>query len=181
MTASPRQLCSVGVILFALFLGACASNPFSSTSLSPSSEPQAQVAPPPVPEIPASIRAEEVVGRWGYGSYHNDADRKRTEAAARSQCGQPVVINRGPHGGVLMYLADSAQLQELNLKGSASGKNFVGPPGPPGGPQDREFVTFDGRVMVLRWSNPEVQARYGTGVYVRCGAEGMAHRPPPRQ
>ncbi len=94
MTLSARQLHSVGVSLFALFLCACASNPFSS-SLSPSSEPQPQAAPPSAPEIPASIRPEEVVGRWGYGSYHNDADRKRTEAAARSQCGQPVVINRG--------------------------------------------------------------------------------------
>ena len=91
------------------------------------------MAPPPVAEIPASIRAEELVGRWGYGAYHNDADRVRTEAAARAQCGQPVVINRGPNGGVMMYLADSAQLQELSLKGSASGKNYIGPPGPPAG------------------------------------------------
>jgi hypothetical protein len=74
----------------------------------------------------------------------------------------------------MMYLADSAQLQELYLKGSPSGKNYVGPPGPAGGPQDREFVSFDGRAMVLRWMNPEVQTRYGTGVYVRCGAEGAA-------
>lgn len=177
MTPSPRELRFAGVGLFALLLCACASNPFSSN---PSSEPPPQAAPPP-PEIPASIRPEEIVGRWGYGAYHNEADRKRTEAAARSQCGQPVVINRGPHGGVLMYLADSAQLQELNLKGSPNGRNFIGPPGPPGGPQDREFVAFDGRTMVLRWTNPEVQARYGTGVYVRCAPEGMGRRPPPRQ
>ena len=135
-------------------------------------------APSPMPDIPASIRAEEVVGRWGYGSYHNEGDRARTEAAARGQCGQPVVINRGPGGGVMMYLADSAQLQELYLKGSPSGKNYVGPPGPAGGPQDREVVAFDGRAMVLRWMNPEVQNRYGTGVYVRCGAEGAARRAP---
>ena len=70
-----------------------------------------------------------------------------------------------------MYLADSAQLQELFLKGSAGGRNYIGPPGPAGGPQDREVVSFDGRAMVLRWKNPEVQNRYGTGVYVRCGAE----------
>ena len=137
-------------------------------------------APPPAPAlapaIPASIRPEEVVGRWGYGAYHNEADRARTEAAARAQCGQPVVINRGPNGGVLMYLADSAQLQELYLKGSASGQNFIGPPGPPGGMQDREIVAFDGRAMVLRWMNPEVASRYGTGVYVRCGPEGMTRR-----
>ena len=53
-------------------------------------------------------------------------------------------------------------------------------PGPAGGPQDREFVAMDGRTMVLRWLNPEVQSGYGTGVYVRCGAEG-ASRKNPRQ
>ena len=74
-------------------------------------------APPPAPDIPATIRPEEMVGRWGYGSYHNEGDRKRTEAAARGQCGQPVVINSGPSGGVMMYLADSAQLQELYPQG----------------------------------------------------------------
>jgi hypothetical protein len=152
----------------AFILSACASNPPPVVE-TPASLP---------PEVPASIRSEEVVGRWGYGSYHNDTDRARTEAAARGQCGQPVVINRGPGGGVLMYLADSAQLQELYLKGAAGNRNFIGPPGPAGGPQDREVVTFDGRVMLLRWMNPEVQTRYGTGVYVRCGAEGMARKPP---
>jgi hypothetical protein len=79
---------------------------------------------------------------------------------------------------VLMYLADSAQLQELFLKGSAGGRNFIGPPGPAGGPQDREVVAFDGRVMVLRWMNPEVQTRYGTGIYVRCSPEGMTRKSP---
>ena len=152
----------------ALVLSACAQN----------APPAVEAPPPPVPEVPSSIRPEEVVGRWGYGAYHNDADRARTEAAARGQCGQPVVINRGPGGGVLMYLADSAQLQELFLKGSAGGRNFIGPPGPAGGPQDREVVAFDGRVMVLRWMNPEVQNRYGTSVYVRCGAEGTARKSP---
>ena len=74
----------------------------------------------------------------------------------------------------MMYLADSAQLQELSLKGSPSGKNYIGPPGPAGGPQDREIVAFDGRSIVMRWMNPEVANRYGMGVYVRCGPEGAA-------
>ena len=73
----------------------------------------------------------------------------------------------------MMYLADCAQLQELQLKGSPSGKNYIGPPGDPGGPQDREIVSFDGRTMVLRWMDAEVAGRYGTGVYVRCAPEGM--------
>lgn len=170
------ELASVAAL--ALMLTACSTfnNPFSSPDTAASAPPPQQMAPA-APEIPASIRPEEIVGRWGYGSYHNEADRARTAAAAKAQCGQPVVINRGPNGGVLMYLADSAQLQELNLKGSPSGKNFIGPPGPAGGMQDREIVSFDGRTMVLRWMNPEVASRYGTGVYVRCGPEGMARRP----
>jgi hypothetical protein len=162
--------CHVGhfgaLVLFAVLLASCTTNP-------PPLEAPPQPAPAMAPEIPASIRPEEIVGRWGYGAYHNEADRTRTEAAARAQCGQPVVINRGPNGGVLMYLADSAQLRELFLKGSPSGKNYIGPPGPPGGMQDREIVAFDGRTMILRWMNPEVASRYGTGVYVRCGPEGM--------
>jgi hypothetical protein len=138
-------------------------------------------APMASPAIPSSYRPEELVGRWGYGSYHKDEDRARTEAAARGQCGQPVVINRGPNGGIMMYLADSAQLQELQLKGSQGGKNYIGPPGDAGGPQDREIVALDGRTMVMRWVDPEVSVRYGTGVYVRCAAEGVARGRPPAQ
>jgi len=176
MSASSRSAyLVVSVALAAAALCGCTTNPFASPEPAPP-PPAAEV----VPEIPASIRPEEIVGRWGYGAYHNEADRARTEAAARRQCGQPVVINRGTNGGVLMYLADSAQLQELNLKGSPSGQNYIGPRGPAGGPQDRQIVAFDGRVMVLSWINPEIANRYGTGVYVRCGPEGMARstRPP---
>jgi len=174
MYASLRGLrLLAGTALCGLTFAGCAMN-------SPRVEP-----PPPqaavIPEMPASIRAEEVVGRWGYGSYHKEEDRARTEAAARGQCGQPVVINRAPDGGVMMYLADSAQLQDLHLKGSPNGVNYIGPPGPAGGMQDREIVSFDGRVMILRWMNPEISGRYGTGVYVRCGPEGVARSgKPPR-
>jgi hypothetical protein len=155
-------------VLGALALGSCTTSP-------PTAELPAAAAPP-VPEIPASVRPEEVVGRWGYGSFHRPEDQARTESAARAQCGQPVLIERGPTGGVMMYLADSAQLQELRLKGSQSGKNYIGPPGPAGGNEDREIVSLDGRTMVLRWMDPEVAGRYGIGVYVRCAAEGTAAR-----
>ncbi len=154
--------------------GGCATNP----------PPVEASAPPPAaaPAIPSTIRPEEIVGRWGYGSYHRPEDLVRTEAAARVACSEPVVINRGPTGGVMMYLADNAQLQELELKGSESGQNYVGPPGPPGGMEDRQIVSFDGRTMVLKWMDPEVAGRYGTGVYVRCAPEGTARarRSPPR-
>ncbi len=174
MSASLRDVrLLVSAALAACVLTACTTNPVSSNPFS-SPEPTPPAAATLAPEMPASIRPEEIVGRWGYGAYHNETDRVRTEVAARGQCGQPVVINRGPNGGVLMYVADSAQLQELNLKGSQSGKNYIGPPGPAGGVQDREIVSFDGRTMVLRWMNPEVANRYGTGVYVRCAPEGVA-------
>jgi hypothetical protein len=133
--------------------------------------PPAAAAPPPAAALPASIPARDLVGRWGYASYHKDTDRARTEAAARGQCGQPYVIGAGPSGGVLMHLADEAQQQELQLKGGPGGKNYVGPAGAPAGDtKDREIVSFDGRVLVLRWIDPEVAGRYGTGIYVRCAA-----------
>ena len=80
--------------------------------------PQQQATPValPQPEIPARVRASEIIGRWGYAAYHKPEDRARTEANARGQCKQPFVIGQGPNGGVMMYLADSAQLQELRLK-----------------------------------------------------------------
>jgi hypothetical protein len=166
MSRHDFRLLASACALCALTLAGCAA-----------SGPAADVptpAPVAAPAIPSSIRPEEVVGRWGYGSYHRPEDLARTTIAARAQCGQPVVINRGPNGGVMMYLADSAQLRELQLKGSASGKNYIGPPGPPGGMEDREIVSFDGRTMVLKWMDPEVAGRYGTGVYVRCAPEGTA-------
>ncbi len=174
MSARGFKVLAGAAALGALALAACTAN----------TPPVEQAAPPPVaqPAIPSQYRPEELVGRWGYGAYHNDADLARTTAAARAQCGQPVIINRGPTGGVMMYLADSAELQELQLKGSSNGKNYIGPPGDAGGAQDREIVSFDGRTMVLRWMDPEVAGRYGTGVYVRCAAEGTgprsAARPP---
>jgi hypothetical protein len=159
-----------GIAFSALALAACSSN---------TPTPEAQVAPPMTqPAIASKYRPEEIVGRWGYGAFHKDEDLARTAAAARGQCGQPVDITRGPNGGVMMYLADSADLQELQLKGSQSGKNYIGPPGDAGGAQDREIVSFDGRTMVLRWVDPEVAGRYGTGVYVRCAAEGVARGKP---
>ncbi len=164
----------VAAVVLALGLGGCAGGSssfggfggwFGGSRQQP--EPAA-VQPLPAPEIPASIRASEIIGRWGYAAYHRPEDAKRTEAAARGQCNHPFVIGQGANGGVMMYLADQTQLQELRLKGSQSGKNYIGPPGEAGGPQDREIVSFDGRVMVLKFTDPEVAGRYGTGVYVRC-------------
>jgi hypothetical protein len=136
--------------------------------------------PPVVQTLPPSFPPQNLVGSYGLAAYHKDEDRARTEAAATNQCRQPYVITLGPTGGVMMHLADQPTPSELRLKGAPGGKNFIGPDGdPPGSSQDREVVSFDGRVLVLRWIDPEVQGRYGTMVYVRCPAEG-AKRPRPK-
>jgi hypothetical protein len=142
-----------------LLLGACGS--MSLTSSSPTAEP-------PAPAMPATIRSDEIVGRWGLASFQDPKDRVRTEAAAKGQCKQPYVIGAGTHGGVIMHLADQATPQELDLKGSPSGKNYIGPTGPAGGQQDREIISFDGRVMVTRFLDKDAATRYGNMVYVRC-------------
>ena len=150
---------AVALALSAVALAGCTTAP-----------PQVESTPAalPAPEIPARVRASEIVGRWGYAAYHKPEDRARTEANARGQCKQPFVIGQGATGGVMMYLADSAQLQELRLKGSQGGRDYVGPAGQTPGPQDREIVSFDGRVLVLKYVDPEVDGRYGTGIFVRC-------------
>ena len=149
---------AVAAAFSALALTACSTTP----------SPQVEAAPPPQPEMPARVRASEIIGRWGYAAYHKAEDRARTEANARGQCKQPFVIGQGTDGGVMMYLADSNQLQELRLKGSPSGRDYIGPAGQTPGPQDREIVSFDGRVLVLKFVDPEIDGRYGTGVFVRC-------------
>jgi hypothetical protein len=79
------------------------------------------------------------------------------------------VIGRGASGGVMMLMHDSPKQQELTLKGGPGGKNYVGPPGEAGQPEDREILSFDGRVLQLRWIDPEVAGRHGTAVLVKCG------------
>jgi hypothetical protein len=124
-------------------------------------------SPPAQAVLPSSIPAAQLVGNWGLGSYHQEAQRARTEAVARSQCRNPYRIAMGPTGGVMMHLADSPQLSELRLKGSADGKNYIGPEGPID-TADREIVSFTGQVMILRWLDPDVSSRYGNMIYVRC-------------
>jgi len=147
-----------------MLLGACGGGGFS---LSPSRPEPSEMAVEP--ERPATIRPDELVGKWGLASYQNPNDRARTEKMALAQCKQPYTIGAGTAGGVVMHLADQATPQELRLKGSASGKNYIGPEGPVGGEQDREVVSFDGRVLVTRFVDKDAGTRYGNMVYVRCG------------
>jgi hypothetical protein len=160
-----RAVVNLGIAsALTIFLGACGSMSLPSFSSVPPAAPEPSVAP----EMPATIRGDEIVGRWGLASFQNPNDRPRTEAAARAQCKQPYVIGAGSSGGVIMHLADQATPQELRLKGSPSGKNYIGPPGPAGGEQDREVVSFDGRVLITRFIDKDAAVRYGNMVYVRC-------------
>ena len=162
---SARTVANLGIAsALTIFLGGCGSMSLPSFSSSPSAPPEPSAAP----EMPATIRADEIVGRWGLASFQNPNDRARTEAAARAQCKQPYVIGAGATGGVIMHLADQATPQELRLKGSPGGKNYIGPPGPAGGEQDREIVSFDGRVLITRFIDKDAATRYGNMVYVRC-------------
>ena len=162
---SARTVANLGIAsALTIFLGGCSSMSLPSFSSSPSAPPE----PAAAPEMPATIRADEIVGRWGLASFQNPNDRARTEVAARAQCKQPYVIGAGANGGVIMHLADQATPQELRLKGSPGGKNYIGPPGPAGGEQDREIVSFDGRVLITRFIDKDAATRYGNMVYVRC-------------
>ena len=142
---------------FAAVLGGCAGSQ------------QAAVQEPGVaPEMPATVRADQIVGRWGVASYQDPKDRTRVEAAAKAQCKLPYVITAGASGGVVMHLADEAAPQDLRLKGSPGGKNYIGPPGPAGGEKDREVVSVDSRLLITRFVDPDAAKRYGNMVYVRC-------------
>jgi hypothetical protein len=134
------------------------------------SEPSPAVAPVG-PAARPSLAAEDIVGRWGIASFHKPEDQPRTEAAARSQCTQPYIINRSSTG-VAMLGHDNPRVQDMIIKASADGRTFVGPGPDAGGTDDREVVGFDGRVLVLKWIDPEVASRYGTMVLVRCPAPG---------
>jgi hypothetical protein len=167
-----RRLATLTILAAGLLLGGCSG--FNMPSFSGSSD----TPPPPPPSgggaMPSKYASEEFVGRWGFTSYQKEADRARTINTARGLCKTPYVIAKGPGGGVMMHLADERQPSELRLKGSPSGKNYIGPDGDAGVPQDREIVSFDGRVLVTRYVDPDAANRYGNMVYVRCAVAGAA-------
>jgi hypothetical protein len=158
-------LTTLAVLALGLLIAGCTG--VSLPSFGDSGQP-----PPPAAAavMPSKYAAEEVVGRWGFTSYHKESDRSRTVVAAGRQCRHPYVIAKGPTGGVMMHLADQRQPSELRLKGSPDGKNYIGPDGEAGGSaQDREILSFDGRVLITRYVDPDAAKRYGNMVYVRCG------------
>jgi hypothetical protein len=119
---------------------------------------------------PAAFGRERLIGRWGIASFHNEKDRKRTESEARAQCSLPYTITKGPTDGVMMHVADDPKLYELRLKGDAAGRTYLGFEAPPGDPQDREVLSSTDKLMTMRFVDPDANSRYGTFVYVRCGA-----------
>jgi hypothetical protein len=130
---------------------------------------------PPPTAYPASIRAEEIVGRWGYSSYHREQDRTRAEEQAKSwNCRVPYVVNRSPSGGVMMLGHDSPTMLDMSVKGSVDGKTYIGPAPEPADPDDLEVVSFDGRALTLHYVDPEVADRYG---FISPRGDGGRPRP----
>lgn len=150
---------AIGITCLAgLMLAACETTPERAV-------PQA----PPPPQYTSPIPGSALVGRYGLAAYHRPEDAGRTEAQARAQCSNPYIITAGANGGVQMYLADDNKLSDLVSK-AAGGPTYIGPPeDPAGGPRDRQVLRWDGKVLVLKWVDTEINGRYGTMVYVRCG------------
>jgi hypothetical protein len=113
--------------------------------------------------------ADQLVGRWGLASYFREADAAKVRAAAAGQCGAPYAIARGPTGGVMLHRPDESRTSEHIIRSSLLGKSLIGPVGDLSGAKDREILSFDGRTLVLRWTEESVANRYGTMVFVRCG------------
>lgn len=126
--------------------------------------PTAAIVTPAVAVTPADL-----VGNWGLASYREDTDRARTEKQAKAACNNPYKIGAGSNGGVMMNLADQAQVSELYLKTASDGRVFLGPKGPAGVTGDRQISAFDNGVLTTKFVDPNAASRYGIMIYVRCG------------
>ena len=152
-----RSRYAVSGAVMALAIGGCVSTSETPTAVSG-------------PIVPAAFERERLLGRWGVASFHDDKDRRRTEAEARAQCGQAYAITKGPTDGVMMHVADDPKRYELRLKGDAAGRTYLGFEAPAGHPQDREILSSTDNLMTMRFVDPDANRRYGTFVYVRCRA-----------
>src|SRR3954463_4227403 len=101
------RLGTLTVLAAGLLLSGCGGMNFNMPSFSGGSS---DTPPPPGPSgggaMPSKYPAAEFVGRWGYTSDLDEADRERTINAARGLCKTPYVIAKGPTGGIMMNLAD---------------------------------------------------------------------------
>jgi hypothetical protein len=171
MACSMLRLSAAALISAFTLAGCSGSMPSLSMPSWGNDEPPPPQAAPTVALGTPSIQPEQIVGRWGIASFHRPEDRPRTEVAARNGCNQPYVINRGSQG-VAMLGHDNPAVQDMIVKATADGRTYIGPGPEPGASDDREVVSFDGRVLILRWVDQEVAGRYGTMLLVRCGAPG---------
>jgi hypothetical protein len=154
---SSRNLSAL--VVLASMLAGCNSGPmFGSSAPSIAATPN------------VAVTTVDLEGNWGLASYHTETDRPRTEAEAKSACGNPYQIGKGANGGVVMHLADQAQPQEVFLKVASDGRVFLGPRGPAGTKQDRVVVSFENQVLVTEWIDAGARERYGTMLFVRCSA-----------
>ncbi len=146
-----------GATAFCLALSGCAS------------DERTHGMPTAVSNVPLKMTTDQLVGRWGLGAYHRETDRARTIPQAKAQCSNAYVITQGPNGGVMMHVADSPDLFELQLRAGADGRTYLGPDGKPAGSEwDREIVSYDQNVITATWVDKDVIDRYGTMVFVRC-------------
>ena len=79
----------------------------------------------------------------------------RTIKEALAQCNKPYVIDKGPNGGVMMYLADQQEKSELVLKAGKDGVTYLGPPGAAGTADDREISNIDANSFTTIWVDPD--------------------------
>lgn len=110
------------------------------------------------------LRTEDLVGRWGVASYFAAAQKEEITGRARSACSQPYVIGRGKAGGAVMFEAFQGKPVEVVVRGRQIGALVD--------PQDKtnkDVVSWSGRVLELRYREPEAATKYGTMVFVRCG------------
>ena len=130
---------------------------------------------PTGPLPPASFAPEDIVGRWGLGAYHRPEDRARTEAAARSQCKQPYVINRSSTG-VSMLGYDNPQVQDMFIKGDYDGKTYSAP-----APSraDRATARWPRSMVACSCSTGSIRRwRAVTAQWCSCAAERKEPRSP---
>ena len=158
-----RGLKSGAVLALAAAVAGCSSFDFGNWGSSPTPTPAA----PPAMSFKI-VPPDPLVGKWGLASYRDEKDRARTEKMARVQCKNPYVIAKGATDGVKMHVADDPDEHELALKKGADGRTYLGFNAPPGDPADREVVELTPKLMVMKFVDPDTNARYGTFVYVRC-------------
>ncbi|MEX0346706.1 MAG: hypothetical protein AB3N20_17410 [Rhizobiaceae bacterium] len=128
------------------------------------------LTPDPEPEIqPIQIDMATLPGDYGLASYHQEEDQERTLEQAKIACSNPYTIGTGENGGVMMHAVGAKQPSEIFYKTDDKGRVFLGPRGAAGIEQDRYVVSYDERVLVMRWMEPRARTVYGTMIYVPCG------------